>query len=743
MNFRTQAGQTLPLAVGFTIVLALLGCAFFLMSELLGGHKESQNSVDASCLNMTKEISKNVGISLNPGIEQDNFSSLVDPDTNQLNLLYYNRVIAQALVVAANAQQESTSSAISNAQSLFDAIQNNSGQVPKCLAARLSQSLSDPNGLAANYFSEMETKNTLRLLGNSAAIAYRPADYGVSYMNRYSDNSGAAANISVDTTVFPSLAPYVSSQKDPNCPNASFLQGYNDFTINNIGTITAVTLNPGQGPHLVSRNAFNSQTASPSNAGTVPPNAFTSSALLSGQQSFVKIAAATTGALKTFSPGIPGGFIRIRNLPGITYNGLPGVTTDTALNYELFDGLYLVNFADGTVGFAANADLLQNWINYNQQLLNAGGNPAADTSWPVVNGQQLTGETNADPPATVFDSNGNPATRQELGKITGFVGGVDTDGQPRKYTYLDLDPQSDAQALMALYSNGAIDNAHNYDFGAGGSGNVRSATLTSIEDAKALLITNYYNVVNQKNPQPTTINTSTDIPGATGLRLFDHSATYVALPTFGGPQGYDNISQQAFICEGSIQFTTPGSALDYLNEINGETPANPAVSIQSIKAQILQRLQQINPSVKAADVDALLSGTTLDLGETAYIYNDPGSGKLIISKTAPSWVSQKGLSATADGTAQECDGSQYNLLGNIVNPVKELGLHGYCFGTVNSTMVYNDATMQFTNANQAPAGSLNGEDSVVWTPSSGFGNLLGDLVFKSTANGSVQFSAPN
>lgn len=341
------------------------------------------------------------------------------------------------------------------------------------------------------------------MLGGSTALSFQSGDYSVSYINRFSlaDPSAqdAAANISIDTSLFPGLAQYVTDIKDPSNNNARFLKGYSDITITGIGTVTGVTLNPGQGPHLVSSRAFTSQKGSPTSVGVVPPNSFISSAIADGTRRTVNFAAATAGAIKSFSTLIPGGFVRISNVAGLPYDGANGLTTDTALNYELFDGIFLVNLAatdtePAQVGFCGNASLLKKWIDYNQSLNNYGLAAWTQTDWPVVEGKAITGQTTDDPPATVFDSQGNPAGRRTLGRIISFRA-LGSDNQPRKYTYLDLAPQGGDDDIKALYFSGAIEKAHEFEFGRDTSGNMRKATFSAIEAAKALLINDYYKAV--------------------------------------------------------------------------------------------------------------------------------------------------------------------------------------------------------------------------------------------------------
>lgn len=225
------------------------------------------------------------------------------------------------------------------------------------------------------------------------------------------------------------------------------------------------------------------------------------------------------------------------------------------------------------------------------------------------------------------------------------------------------------------------------------------------------------------------------------MRAFDHSQTFVALPNFA--QSWYPATPDAFLCEGTIQFTSPGSPADYLSEVASENPSG--TKIDTIKQMLLGRLKQINAKASAADIDALLASVTLDLGESAYIYNDD-SGKLTISKKAPSWVSAKSSSMLPDGKQSRCDSSEYNILGNIVNPPNELGLHGFCFANVNGGEFYHvdkDPTKDYVITTQTAYGRLAGQDSVIWTNSSGYGNLLGELRFENKALGKVTFSVPN
>src|SRR5262245_11851651 len=120
---RSHRAQTLPLVTACLAVVVTLGVGFYSLSMLVGGGRELQNAVDAGNLNVTKQCAKNVGVSLKSGAELDNFRRLVDTDTGKVNLLTYNRVVSQVMVVAANAQEEGTPLAKQRAAELFQVAQ--------------------------------------------------------------------------------------------------------------------------------------------------------------------------------------------------------------------------------------------------------------------------------------------------------------------------------------------------------------------------------------------------------------------------------------------------------------------------------------------------------------------------------------------------------------------------------------------------------------------------------------------
>src|SRR5579862_6224043 len=98
---RSKQGATLALVVAVTVLVVLIGVFCFFVLQLLGGSRETQNATDSGNLNIGKQAIQHPTITLNQGVESDNFGGLVD-DNGNINLLNYNRLAAQTLLVAAN-----------------------------------------------------------------------------------------------------------------------------------------------------------------------------------------------------------------------------------------------------------------------------------------------------------------------------------------------------------------------------------------------------------------------------------------------------------------------------------------------------------------------------------------------------------------------------------------------------------------------------------------------------------------
>lgn len=710
MGNRQKSGQCTVLVCGCLILIVVLGLGLFSIFKFFGGAKESQNAADSGALNVAREVAKNVGVSLAAGIEQKNFSPLVDQDTGKINLLCYNRLVGQVLMVALNAQEEGTPLALQRARQLLESVQAGSS----CLSARLHAELSRQDGPAAGFFGQMAARNSLRMLDGGAALAYDQKSYKVGYLNRFSeDNPDGATNVSINPSSLPAgMKGMLTDVEDKNFPGCRFVKGYAALNLPNIGTIYGVTTNPGQGAHLVSANSFEAESTSPAPTAFVPPNCFQSAARTGGERSLRNVAIAEIGSLaKTFKAGIPGGYIRVRNEGGIDWSGTSNASVENPLNNELVEGIYLTTLSGGSPSraagplFSMDKNSVTDWIAYNQSLEAVGTHPWEVTEWPEVNGRVLSGEG-------IFNAQGNPASRQELGSIINWYGNSNSTeiAAAHKYDYLDLEPRANRPELVQLYQSGAILRAYTNNPNA----SLGRDSLLAAEFAKARLIEAYFSSWSHDGG-PRTIKASEIM--RTGLRLFDRGRIYISIP-----QGIPTnpLPAGAMLNEGTIKFSRPGTVNQYLDKVDEGKSAADASAKTSIKNVLFKRLSQVCAGLTMAKLNSALNKVALDLGESAYLYASP-NGELTMTKSPPPGARQE--VPAADGITQTFSSRKYSLINRIVNPPHELNIHHKLFA--------------------ASTGSITGQDQVEFTPNSGYGNSLGDLVFYNRVEGTATFSAPN
>lgn len=168
----------------------------------------------------------------------------------------------------------------------------------------------------------------------------------------------------------------------------------------------------------------------------------------------------------------------------------------------------------------------------------------------------------------------------------------------------------------------------------------------------------------------------------TGMRVFNHGQAYPV------PAGQN------------AQFTTPGTIPQLLNQVSSQTAT-------TVLAQLKQRMREIKPDATPSELNAVLSSQSVNLGQTMYIYMI--NKELTLTNVPPAWIVQN---TQADGSPQDYS-IQYPTLGLSVNPVGESGFRNVLFeGTPD------------------PATTTLGQDEALFTPSSGFNNLLGTLEFR-------------
>jgi hypothetical protein len=189
---RNSRGSMLVFITACTFVIVLIGVGAVIVSTIMGGHRELGYATDSGNLNVAKTMVKGCATVLkNSGPEQD-FAGLVQDTNGRVDLVHYNRIIGQSLLVALNAESEDTPAAKANAQTLLDAVQTGSDNISK----RLQSLLSDP-GSARGAFVQVAGSNSLRMLGSNA-IEHNDASYQTAYLEPC-----GSTNIYLDSSSFP------------------------------------------------------------------------------------------------------------------------------------------------------------------------------------------------------------------------------------------------------------------------------------------------------------------------------------------------------------------------------------------------------------------------------------------------------------------------------------------------------------------------------------------------------------
>ena len=187
----------------------------------------------------------------------------------------------------------------------------------------------------------------------------------------------------------------------------------------------------------------------------------------------------------------------------------------------------------------------------------------------------------------------------------------------------------------------------------------------------------------------------------TGMRYFDHTKTYVA----GAGQ--------------SPEFTRPGNIVELANQAAQVVNTTLVNNQNPIIAFIKQRMKEIKPSATDAEMNELLTGNTVDLSTTFYIWLD-NTNTFRMTQTAPQWGNQvANTNITPDGSASPL-GVSFPTIGLSVDPTGECGFNQSLFA------VQPD-----------PATDYLGVDTATWTPSSGASNLLGTLQFSEAISGTA------
>ena len=781
MKTRAKQGSTLSLVIACTIVIALLGIAFIFMGFIFGGHREAQHAADAGSLNVAKKaimtpyvsttkLSGDVGAAL-AGV-------LTSPNMNLgqgINLLNFNRLVAQAMLVAMNAEADGSPEGMENAKKVWEAVEGSATSV----GAELKALLSEPKGAwAAMHYGDV-SGNVLRLLGNAGAPTFDPSDFAVAWMNSRDGDYNAAnidmssmdtGNPSYDSSGMPIKSasfddPVSETMQYQNLPDTAFhkkgstsyMAGYKPVMVAGL-PFYAIPTNPGMQPHLESNSVFPLQMTQPG-AGTVylPPNAFKIGATTTidiAQDPFMQSAYAkqthtahvvSVSIIGTpsepFSPQIPSGYVVIDNSGEANATSFTGSlpNTDTVAANELGTGIVIdpstkfFSFGDGPAGIDNN---------------NKPGNLV--DRWQAFPHTQNTDQPVGAPPFEDKEGKGGLYTAEgkpvKDAKEASKIPYVPTESSPSSAVLCtDNNSAIGGNAACALLNTAnqtglsPFDSAYHPDAlsNNGGSISTNSATASEMSQCKVI---DLYGATPRGGGPLEPYNYSY---GPTGIRKYPNGLPNTANqyawqgnPGFG--QSCDsNIAQGLTINKSSsnnpCQVTEDASLMDILDMIkadpNDPTSKKGEVFKKKLTDFLVNRGKQMEPKAKIDDIKNLLQTKTIPLGKKMYMYAKNGS--VVIDENGP------GIVGGVTDRAKHADGKthkyeiEYSILEGMSNPYFAYGIHDRLFTTWGD----NENADNFQ-------GDIMSKNTVSFTPASGAFGLLGivNLREESSVNGSLGFN---
>lgn len=757
MKTRAKQGSTLSLVVACTIVIALLGIGFIFMTFLFGGHREAQHAADSGSLNVAKRailapavqsssLLNDVGRAMAANLSAPQGSG-INMGTG-VNLLSFNRMVAQAMLVALNAEAEGQGQ--ENATACFNFVEGSAASIGGQLKTLLSDNSA---GNWANTDYDEVSGNVLKMLGGQGAPTYQPADFEVAYMNqRQGDFNGTNVDMS---TLDPNNAAFnqkvlpIKDYSNPSgtrnkfanntfvhAPNGntsvSYLSGFTSIKIGS-DNFMGVPTNPGMQPHLESTNLFGQEKAQPG-AGAVylPPNAFRiggeSAATPVNDNGATKAHVVSVSMIGTpqvpFTAQIPGGYIVVDNSATQSFTG-QAPNTDNVAADELGTGI-LVDKKTGFFSYGSDpngkGNLIDQWQSYDHDPQNF----QASSSDPPYQG--------------IYDQTGKPLASADQAAQIPYVPNPSQNNPPsilctdQNSSAPGGDPTCIKEATSPPGSLGPFDKAYHPNSLSSGGGTLSTNQATASELAQCKVIDLY-------GPTPHGGGPASDYNtqyGPTGIRRYPNglpsaSNQYAWLGPPGGGFGMapDNVPATVHRSSNSnCQVTVDGTIAQYFQQV--EAGQNPSVqnggSSSSVKAFLEQRMLEIMPTATQAQIDAVLD-TNIGLGNTYYIYMK--SGVLTIDTTGPGYIGGQSAGARQpDGKVHQVQ-STYPILQGVANPYYSYGIHDRLFTSWGSNDNKDD--MQ---------GEITATQTTYFQPASGAYGLLGVVKFTETsaASGSLGFN---
>ncbi|MBS1989595.1 MAG: hypothetical protein JSS83_03705 [Cyanobacteria bacterium SZAS LIN-3] len=804
MKARRQGGATLGLVAACVLLVIVIGVGFYFLSKIIGGGREVANATDAGALNVAKQALKRgtVPIASIAGASAE-FGALTDPPGSpDVTLISYNRIVAQAMMVARNAEIEGTATAKANAIA--------TAGVAKAIGAALKASLAGAatGSLPGDFNAIAGINNTKMWNGNTVSCTAIAQGYlkAKGSTNVIFDNNTATAlgGWTPNDTTNASSPSYTNKPNSTDTLGASvgggaqYMPGYdNNSFLGGAVVLTGVPVFPNTKPHLVDIGTFNADLAT--NAGFVADantaaNCFKANAQAveakSGNMGG-SLACAVVGVLnKDFKASLPRGFVRISNGPdAVAANGSFGVPisdgTNDIFNNQLFNGSGITQ--DGSGVFTTTPSYLSDWAAFNNRT---GAYDNSATYPLVMAAASATGPAwvafNVNPAGTVYpphttvpiaDLPTSPTNLQDMaanpGNYDAGEGGLRSGNNCATPYATNTELQAigwsggNFNCIYTMYDNGltgpcaSVTNINNWQ---------NNYSCTGMTTGGAIAGGNNQGVTNVEYMKA-------ELLAKIAGRLGGSFCADVSIPT-GQPSGVKYFSRGVPGTAGSaipydpgrghtmVNFETVGTPYDYLNQISNNMGACATGSSTAILEQITARMQQIESSVTQGQVVTALQSQKLHLkggafstdNGTLYLYVDPSSRTVKMAATLPAgWADTTvGQANFPDGPAPavgagECT-ENYPLNGWVVDTTAGLsptgkgdaGYHAEPFtqpGFASGPPSYGSPDMGGSNDNGGVA-PITGQDAAIFKASSGSQNILGELKFQENTQGTT-FCKPN
>lgn len=773
MNRHRSRGATLALVAASVIIIVMVGLALYFLARLLGGGRELQGSTDSGSLNMAKQviIEPSVAIDINSNVNADINKILAGTMNaphgqninmgNGANLLSFNRMVAEAMLVALNAEADGSGTAHTNADLVIAAVEgNNANSFGSQLKAKLDPSTKNETTLkfAQDFFNSTGLSNSIRMLDLSkggGSTDWDPAEFKAAYMDADADVGNGATNVSIDNlTAAPKASdtnvafvgldgqPIVmgtampikdytagTQQEAPTGWNVAedgkaYVKGYKEIAI---GThkIYGVPVNPNRQPHLISLQTFGARTTQPgADTCTLPPNAFQNGATAIDARTKLVAhtrAAALVGTPQAkFTASIPRGYLVIQNGGEATSNlsfQTPG--TDNVAANELLTGIISTN--NGY--FSTDNNLMHH--------LTEGDRDATD-----YKSELQTMLDDADTHKQLFDPNGAQVTNAQTA-----MDQVPSGMHSRPCTDTNTSSVPICQQLAGITGSGSdpFDVAYHPDFANQQTTQITGNSLTAGEQASCELMTMYGTTPHGGGPPMAWSHNF----GPTGVRLYESGLPSSAQQYAWGPTGkgfdgqgggcncghsYHDKDGNTIPASAVCQVTHDGNLVDLFEQVK---PG----SSKDVVRFIAQRLLEIKPTLTQAELTAVLN-QRLPLASTYFAYLKDGN--ITVSKDAPNFIA--GMSEDhkkADGKTVGPPASTYSILRGMVNPDQSYNIHYLLFTTSG-----NDAPPQNGDYNQGYSngeGDIKAVDRAELEVASGAYGCLGQIKFSQSTNSDGNF----